>query len=265
MIIFPAIDIQDGQCVRLTQGDFATAERVAEDAVETAQEFEKSGAKWLHMVDLDGAKTATQPNKSIFLSVAKNTNLRIQLGGGIRDFATAAFYLENGIERVILGSAAAKNPRLIADLVREFGDRIVVGIDARGGVVQTEGWQTAGKTTFLSMARLMQEVGVKNIVYTDIAKDGTLEGPNMVDMRRLKGSLKMNIIASGGIKDISNIQALKKLQVYGVICGKSLYKGTLDLKEALKLSYDVKDDKELELIKERENAPAVDKNEEEEV
>lgn len=263
MIIFPAIDIQDGQCVRLTQGDFSTVEQVADDAVETARAFEEAGAKWLHMVDLDGAKTATQPNKSLFLAVAKSTNLRIQLGGGIRDEATAAFYLENGIERVILGSAAAKNPRLVADLVREYGDRIVVGIDAKGGIVQTEGWQLPGKTTFLSMAKLMQEVGVRHIVYTDISKDGTLEGPNMADLRRLKGSLKMNIIASGGIKDIANIQALKKLQVYGVICGKSLYKGTLDLKEAIKAGYDPKDDKELLQIEERENSPPAEKSEDE--
>lgn len=233
MVIFPAIDIQEGKCVRLLKGDFATVEQVADDPVETALAFKAAGAKWLHMVDLDGAKTGLQPNKMLFLEIAQKTELRIQLGGGIRDCATAISYLENGIERVIIGSSAVKNPRMVADLVKDYGDRIIVGIDAKNGVPQTEGWLTQSRSNFLSLARLMQEIGVRHIIYTDIAKDGTLEGPNLADLKKLKNSVKLNIIASGGISNIADIEALKKLQLYGAVCGKSLYKKTLDLKEAI--------------------------------
>lgn len=235
MIIFPAIDIQDGQCVRLSQGDFSTSERVADDPIETAMAFKEAGAEWLHMVDLDGAKTATQPNKMLFLEIAKKTEMKIQLGGGIRDIKTAQTYLENGIERVILGSAAVKNPRLIADLVRDYGDRIIVGIDAKNGIAQTEGWLSQSKIGFLMLAREMQEIGVYHVVYTDISKDGTLMGPNLAELKKLKETVKMNIIASGGVSSIEDIKALKKLSLYGAICGKSLYKKTLDLKEALEV------------------------------
>lgn len=235
MIIFPAIDIYEGQCVRLVKGDFATSEQVAEDPLKTALSFKEQGAKWLHMVDLDGAKTGTQPNKLLFLEIAKETELRIQLGGGIRDVATAVSYLENGIERVIIGSAAVKNPRMVADLVKDYGDRIIVGIDAKNGVPQVDGWLNQSRSNFLSLARLMQEIGVRHIVYTDIAKDGTLTGPNLADLKKLKNSLKLNIIASGGISNIADITSLKKLQLYGAICGKSLYKQTLDLKKAIEV------------------------------
>ncbi|MFZ2538671.1 MAG: 1-(5-phosphoribosyl)-5-[(5-phosphoribosylamino)methylideneamino]imidazole-4-carboxamide isomerase [Oscillospiraceae bacterium] len=233
MIIFPAIDIQNGQCVRLSQGDFATVEQVADDALQTALSFKEAGAEWIHMVDLDGAKTGTQPNKLLFLEIAKETGLKIELGGGIRDIKTAQDYLENGIERVILGSAAVKNPRLIADLVRDYGDRIIVGIDAKNGIAQTEGWLSQSKVNYLMLAREMQEIGVYHIVYTDISKDGTLKGPNLLELKKISDAVKLNIIASGGISDIEDIKAIKKLGLYGAICGKSIYKKTLDLKEAL--------------------------------
>lgn len=236
MIIFPAIDIQNGQCVRLSQGDFATAEQVADDPLATALSFQEAGAEWLHMVDLDGAKTATQPNKLLFLSIAKKTGLKIELGGGIRDFKTAQEYLENGIERVILGSAAVKNPRLIADLVHDYGDRIVVGIDAKNGIAQTEGWLSQSRVNYLTLAREMQEIGVHHIVYTDISKDGTLKGPNLLELKKINDAVKLNIIASGGISSIEDIKAIKKLGLYGAICGKSLYKKTLDLKAALSVA-----------------------------
>ncbi|MEG0692466.1 MAG: 1-(5-phosphoribosyl)-5-[(5-phosphoribosylamino)methylideneamino]imidazole-4-carboxamide isomerase [Oscillospiraceae bacterium] len=233
MIIFPAIDIQNGQCVRLSQGDFSTSEQVADDPLKTALSFKEAGAEWIHMVDLDGAKTATQPNKLLFLEIAKETGLKIELGGGIRDFKTAQNYLENGIERVILGSAAVKNPRLIADLVRDYGDRIIVGIDAKNGIAQTEGWLSQSKVNYLTLAREMQEIGVHHIVYTDISKDGTLKGPNLFELKKINAAVKINIIASGGISNIEDIKAIKKLGLYGAICGKSIYKKTLDLKEAL--------------------------------
>ena len=154
MIILPAIDIQNGECVRLTKGDFATSEKVAEDPVETALRFKEAGARYLHMVDLDGAKSAMAKNREVFIRVAKETELKIELGGGIRDMDTAAYYLDNGIERIILGSMAVKNPKLLAELVREYGDRIIVGIDAEDGMVKTEGWLASGKVNYITLATI---------------------------------------------------------------------------------------------------------------
>lgn len=235
MIIFPAIDIQDGCAVRLSRGDFSTSEQVADDPVETAMKFKEAGAEWLHMVDLDGAKNATQPNKGLFLQIAKETGLKLQIGGGIRDMKAAQQYLENGIERVIVGSAAVKNPRLVADLVHEYGDRIIVGIDAKKGVVQTDGWLNESKATYISLAKTMEEIGVSTIIYTDIAHDGMLDGPNFVELRKLKNNVKIDIIASGGMHNLKDLQDLKKIGLYGAICGKSLYKGNIDLAKAIEI------------------------------
>ena len=233
MLIFPAIDIQDGECVRLTKGDFATAERVAEDPLQTALSFQEAGAEWIHMVDLDGAKTAQMQNRDVFIMVAKETDLKVEVGGGIRDAKTAAYYLEHGVERVILGSAAVRSPKLIAELVREYGDRIAVGIDAEDGIVKIDGGLNTGRVSILTLAREMDFIGVRHIIYTDISKDGTLAGPNLTDLKRLRDSVRLNVIASGGIHDLADITELGKLRLYGAICGKSLYRGTLDLKEAI--------------------------------
>ena len=233
MIILPAIDIQNGECVRLTKGDFATSEKVAEDPVETALRFNAAGAEYLHMVDLDGAKSAMAQNREVFIRVAKETGMKIELGGGIRDMETAAYYLENGIERIILGSMAVKNPKLLAEIVREYGGRVIVGIDAEDGMVKTEGWLASGRVNYIILAKEMFHIGVKHIIYTDISRDGTLSGPNLADLKKLRDAVKMNIIASGGIRNTADIRALAKLKLYGAICGKSLYKGTLDLKEAI--------------------------------
>lgn len=233
MIIFPAIDIQNGECVRLTKGDFATAERVAEDPVQTALAFREAGAEWLHMVDLDGAKTAQMQNREVFIRVAKETGMKIELGGGIREMKTAEYYLENGIERIILGSIAVKNPKLLAEMVRVYGDRIVVGIDADNGLVKIEGWQDSGRVNFITLAREMEYIGVQHVIYTDISRDGTLTGPNLADLRLLRDSVEMNVIASGGISNLGDIVALNNLKLYGAICGKSLYHGSLELKDAI--------------------------------
>ncbi len=235
MIIFPAIDIQGGECVRLTRGDFSTAERVAEDPVQTALSFKEAGAEWLHMVDLDGAKSGQMQNRDVFIAAARRTEMKIQLGGGIRDMKTASYYLENGIERIIVGSLAVRNPKLVAEMVREFGDRIIVGIDAENGMVKIDGWLGAGKVSFLTLAREMAYIGVRHVIYTDISRDGTLSGPNLGDLKRLRDGTGINIIASGGISGIDDIRALADLRIYGAICGKSLYRQTLSLEEALKV------------------------------
>lgn len=233
MIILPAIDIKDGQCVRLYKGDYATVEKVAESYIDTARAFEKAGAQWIHMVDLDGAKDASQKNKEIFLDVARNTGLKVEVGGGIRSMDTVEMYLKNGISRVIIGSAAVKNPQLVRDAVKEYGSRIAVGIDAKNGFVATEGWLETSEVHFTELAKAMSEVGVEYIIFTDISKDGTLSGVNAEQLDEINKCCKANIIASGGVHTIDDITICKKLGLYGTICGKSIYSGTLDLKQAI--------------------------------
>ena len=236
MIILPAIDIKDGNCVRLYKGDFATVHKVAENPLEAALNFESDGASYLHMVDLDGAKDATPKNAEIFTEIAKKTSLKVEVGGGIRTLDTVEYYLKNGIYRVILGSVAVKNPELVKNAVKEYGEKIVVGIDAKNGMVSVEGWLDSSEVHYISLAKEMSDIGVKNIIFTDIAKDGTLEGPKLEQLKMINEATSSNIIASGGIKDINDIHNLKKISVYGAICGKSLYEGTLNLKEALEVA-----------------------------
>lgn len=235
MIIFPAIDIKDGNCVRLFKGDFGTVEKVAEDPLETARSFERQGAEWIHMVDLDGAKDAVPRNMPIYLDVAKNTSLKVEVGGGIRSLDTMEKYLSGGIARVILGSVAVKDPELVKTAIREFGsERVVVGIDAKNGMVSVEGWLDSSTVHYLDLAKEMERAGVSTIIFTDIAKDGTLEGPNLQQLSMLSKTVSCNVVASGGISDINDIRRLKELGLYGAICGKSIYKGTLDLAEAVR-------------------------------
>ncbi len=234
MIIFPAIDIQNRTCVRLTKGDFATVQQVAASPYETADAFKAAGAGWVHMVDLDGAKYATPQNSEIFIKVAAQSGLRVQLGGGIRSMQTVEYYLNGGISRLILGSAAVKNPAFVKEAVARFGDRIAVGIDAMNGMVAAEGWLDASNVHYLELAKRMEAIGVRCIIFTDISKDGTLTGPNLEQLGALSDAVSCDIIASGGIKDINDIHALHRMGLYGAICGKSLYQGTLNLQEAIK-------------------------------
>ena len=237
MIILPAIDIKDGNCVRLYKGDFATAERVADDYLHTARSFSSDGAKWIHMVDLDGAKEGKPVNSDIFIDVAQNTGLKVELGGGIRNLDTVEYYISKGISRVILGSIALKKPEIVIDAVKEYSDRIAVGIDSKNGMAAAEGWLEASEVDYIQLALQMIKSGVKNIIFTDISKDGTLSGVNLEQLGALKAAAdgKCNIIASGGVHTISDITACKGLGLYGVICGKSIYSGTLNLKEAIRV------------------------------
>ena len=237
MIIFPAIDIIGGQCVRLVQGDYATASKVAEDPLETAKKFEAAGAEWIHMVDLDGAKAGYPVNTGIYENIAKQTHLKVEVGGGIRTLDTIRAYLDLGITRVILGSAALKDPQLVADAVAEFGaDRIVVGIDAKNEMVATEGWLETSNVHYIDLAKEMIKAGVKTFIFTDISKDGTLSGVNTEQLRKLRDAVgdQCNIVASGGVHTIDDIIACRELGLYGTIAGKSLYQGTLDLADAIK-------------------------------
>lgn len=235
MIIFPAIDIIDGKPVRLYKGDFSTAHQVASDALETAESFVKAGCSWIHMVDLDGSLKKEPVNSKTFITVVKETPLKVELGGGIRTMKDIDFYINNGIHRVILGSVALKNPDLVKEAVKEFGERIAVGIDAKNGYAAAEGWTQGSDVHFIDLARRMEDAGVKTIIYTDISKDGTLSGPNLEQLTELNEAVSCNITASGGITDISDILALRDKGLYGAICGKSIYKETLDLREAVEV------------------------------
>ena len=236
MIILPAIDIKDGECVRLVKGDFATTHKVASSCYETALSFKNSGAQFIHMVDLDGALEGKQVNRDLFIGVAKESGLPIEVGGGIRDIATVEDYLNNGIARVILGSAALKNPLFVKESVKKFGERIAVGIDAKDKKVSTDGWINTSEVDYIEFAKVMEQIGVKHIIFTDISRDGTLAGPNFEQLNDINNAVSCNIIASGGIRDIKNIEELSKNGLYGAICGKSIYEGTLNLKEAIKVA-----------------------------
>ena len=234
MIILPAIDIRGGQCVRLVKGEFSTASKVADSPVETAKSFETAGAEWIHMVDLDGALDGKLVNAPIYLDIAKNTTLKTEVGGGIRDMKAVEYYLSNGITRVILGSAAAENPDFVKEAVSKYGERIAVGIDARNGKIATRGWVDTLDVDYIEFAKLMEAAGVKTIIFTDISKDGTLEGPSLEQLEAINSAVSCDIVASGGICNIGDIEALLRRGLYGAICGKSVYSGTLDLKDAVR-------------------------------
>lgn len=238
MVILPAVDIMDSKPVRLYKGDFSTAHQVAEGALKTALDFEKTGAEWIHMVDLDGSLMKKRVNEKIFLSVAENTALKVEVGGGIRTMQDIDFYISSGISRVILGSVALKDPELVKKAVNAYGDKIAVGIDAKNGYAAAEGWTQTSDIYFTDLAKKMEQCGVKTIIYTDISKDGTLSGPNLEQLDEINNAVSCDIIASGGVTDIDDIKALKSLGLYGAICGKSIYSGSLDLKQALEVCKD---------------------------
>ena len=198
MIILPAIDLHDGSCVRLMQGDYATAEKVAESPVKAASYFESEGAHWLHMVDLDGAKFGRPVNDQSVFDVLRQVHMKVELGGGIRDMKTVEYYLEKGVSRIILGSVALKDPAFVREAVKKYGKRIAVGIDAKGGKVAAEGWLQVSNVDYLDLAREMEQIGVRYIIFTDISKDGTMNGPNLDMLDRINREVSCNIIASGG-------------------------------------------------------------------
>lgn len=235
MIILPAIDIIDGKPVRLYQGDYDKKEIVAEDIFETAKSFEEMGADYLHLVDLDGAKDGNTKNHELVIKIANMLNIPVELGGGIRSFETIKYLLDNGVSRVILGTIAMEDEELLKRAVDTYGEKIAVGIDCKDGKVYGRGWLEGSNLDYIDFAKKMEEVGVKNIIVTDISKDGTLEGPNVEMLKILKETVNIDITASGGIRDIGNIKDLMKLDLYGAITGKAIYAGTLSLEQAIKV------------------------------
>ena len=233
MIIFPAIDIMDGKPVRLLRGDFDTAEQVAEDVLTTAKQFARVGCTWVHMVDLDGSLQKKPVNTDPILQVVEHTPLKVEVGGGIRTMEDIAFYLDRGVDRVILGSVALKNPELVQQAVDAYGDKIAVGIDALDGKVAAEGWLEQSQVDYVAFAKEMESLGVQYLICTDIHQDGTMNGPNLVMLDKLNREVHCHIIASGGVTTITDILVMKDKKMYGTICGKCIYKKTLDLREAV--------------------------------
>lgn len=233
MIILPAIDILDGTCVRLFKGVYGTAHKVAADPFETIQTFIAEGAKYIHTVDLDGARQGKMINHVLLCSLAASVSVPIELGGGIRDMKSVEYYLENGITRVILGSVALRDSSFVRDAVRHYNDRISIGIDARGGKLSISGWIENSETDFIEFARIMEDCGVKNIIFTDIERDGTQSGANFEQLAALKKAVSIDITASGGINDMNDIKTLVSMGLYGAITGKAIYSGSLSLKEAV--------------------------------
>lgn len=233
MLILPAIDLCGGQCVRLVRGDFGTASRVAESPLLAARRFEQAGARWLHMVDLDGARTGARPNRELILQTVLATSLHVELGGGIRTMQAVDDALTHGVARVILGSAALRDPALVQSAVRKWGERIAVGVDARNGKVAASGWLDDSEVSYLDFARRMERAGVRTLIFTDISRDGTLSGLPLDELRALRSACGCRLIASGGVAGLDDVRAVAALGLYGVICGKAVYSGRLDLKQAI--------------------------------
>lgn len=234
MILFPAIDLKDGKCVRLEQGDFSKQEIYSRSPLEVALAFEKVGSKVLHIVDLDGARTGERRNASIVSEILENTNLDIQLGGGIRSLESITFWLELGISKVILGTIAIENINIVKEAVERYGDRIIVGVDAKDAFVATNGWEKATAQNSFEFCKELENLGVKSVVYTDISKDGMLTGPNLEAYKKLSNETNLQIIASGGVSSINDLISLQKLNLYGAISGKAIYERKFSLEEALK-------------------------------
>lgn len=233
MEILPAIDIKDGQAVRLVKGDFNQQTVVNPDVLGQAQTFKAAGIDYIHVVDLDGALDGRATNRNLIAQVKEKTGLKIEVGGGIRTLDQIRDYLEVGIDRVIIGSMAVKNPAFVKEALEAFGsDRIVVGIDAKSGFVATEGWLETSNVDYITLAKEMEAIGVELFVYTDVDRDGTLTGPNFEHYKRLVSELtRAKVIASGGIARLSDLEELDRIGVAGTIVGKAYYNGNISLDE----------------------------------
>ena len=233
MIIFPAIDLRGGKCVRLIQGDFDKETVYSDDPQATALKWQSMGAKFLHVVDLDGARAGSPKNLDAIKKILDAVTIPIEVGGGIRTLDDVDKLLSLGVQRVILGSIAVENPTLVAEAVQRFGDRVVVGIDARNGFVAVHGWEKSSSVKVGDLAKQIVAAGIKTIIYTDISKDGMLSGVNAEAFTELAKESGAQIVASGGVRSIEDIRALKSAGVAGVIVGKAIYTGSLDLAIAI--------------------------------
>ena len=234
MILFPAIDLKDGKAVRLYKGDFATAHQVTDDPLATAKAFYDAGARHIHMVDLDGARSGTRRNGAIVQAVAQNSGLKVELGGGIRSMADLEAVFALGVWRCVIGSAAVSHPEFVQEAVARYGGRVAVGIDAMDGIVKTAGWEQSSGLHYLDFAKSMESIGVKTIIFTDIATDGMLSGPSFDRLAALQQAVRCQIVASGGVSSNGDLSQLNAMGLYGAIIGKAWYAGTVDLEKAVK-------------------------------
>ena len=233
MIILPAIDLKDNKVVRLYKGEFDTVHQVADDPVATAKAFYEAGARYIHMVDLDGAKDGVRKNAHIVRAVAEYSGLKVELGGGIRSMKDLEEVFDLGVYRAVIGSAAVSHPEFVKEAVAKYGQRIAVGIDTKNGRVKTAGWVEDSGLDYLEFAGQMENLGVKTIIFTDIETDGTLQGPAFEKLAELQKSVECNIVASGGVSNNGDIQKLTGMGLYGAIIGKAYYAGTIDLAQAV--------------------------------
>jgi len=233
MNLFPAIDLFDGKAVRLLKGDYEKMTVYSENPIEIAHDFEEKGCKFIHMVDLEGAKDGTTPNLNIVKQIANETSLFTEIGGGIRSMDTVDAYLTNGVDRVILGTAAVNDPEFLKNAIEKYGEKIAVGVDIKDGFVAIKGWLETSNYSCFEFCEKMQSMGVKTLVCTDISKDGAMQGTNRELYKELSEKFNIDITASGGVSSIDDIKALRKLDLYGAIIGKAYYIGAIDLKEAL--------------------------------
>ena len=236
MIVYPAIDLKDGRCVRLVRGDMKSATVFNDDPAAQARAFAAAGAAWIHVVDLDGAFAGKLKNEAAVEAIVKAAPVKVQLGGGIRDEATLEAWLGKGVARVVLGTAAVKNPNLVRESCRRWPGQVALGIDARGGKVAVEGWAETAGVAALDLARRFEDAGAAAIIYTDIERDGALQGVNVAATAALARALKTPVIASGGVASLDDLAALKAAGIPGAILGRALYDGRVDLKSALALA-----------------------------
>lgn len=236
MLIFPAIDFSEGHAVRLFKGDYAQKTVYSNDPLEVARNFRKLGATHIHLVDLDGAKNGETPNRELIFRVKKETGLFCEVGGGIRTMDVIRQYIEAGIDRVILGTAAVTDPTLVPKAVEAFGDRIAVGIDLKDGEVAIKGWTEKSGLKAMDFCRKMQSQGVSTMICTDISRDGAMKGTNRELYRQLSEQFRMQIVASGGVSSLEDVRALREMNLYAAIIGKAYYTGAVNLEEAIRLA-----------------------------
>lgn len=236
MIIFPAIDIFGGKAVRLYKGDYAKMTVYSDDPASVAEDFKRAGALWIHMVDLEGAKDGTTPNLETVREVCRRTGLRVEIGGGIRTEEVIEKYLSAGVSRVILGTAAATDKEFLKRAVKKYGDKIAVGADIRDGKVAIKGWLEVSEYTADTFFEMAQSVGVRTVICTDVSRDGAMKGTNLELYRYLSEKYSVDIIASGGVSDMNDVEKLKEMKLYGAIIGKAYYTGAIDLKKAVEVA-----------------------------
>ena len=236
MHIFPAIDLYDGKAVRLLKGDYQKMTVYSENPLEISKDFENSGAEFLHIVDLEGAKTGETPNINTIERIVKNTSLFTEVGGGIRRLETVKKYADIGVKRVILGTAAVNDEEFLLSAVKKYGEKIAVGIDIKDGFVAIKGWTDLSKYTPFEFCEKMQNIGVKNVICTDVSKDGAMQGTNLDLYKEMSERFDLNITASGGVSGIDDIKRLKGLGIYGAIIGKAYYTKAISLARAIEVA-----------------------------